>query len=70
MTTLIAGGVVAIICVAAIWLAVWQARRAGAAQQQAADAVQAKQAESTIAQAGNEQRDTADTEKRMDEGTF
>lgn len=70
MNTLIGGGVVLAIAAFAIWLAMRQARSAGAADQAANDMAAGRDAEDAMHEIQAETRDTPETVKRLDRGTF
>ncbi|MBI2718153.1 MAG: hypothetical protein HYX36_05240 [Rhizobiales bacterium] len=69
-TALIGGGVVAFVAALAIWLAVRQAKQAGAASQAATDARLARETEAAIHEVQAETRDTGETVVRLRKGNF
>jgi type VI protein secretion system component VasK len=70
MTGLVAGGVAAAIAAIAIWIALRQARQAGASDQAARDAELARETEAAIHEVQAEDRDNVVTIDRLKKGTF
>jgi type VI protein secretion system component VasK len=70
MTGLVAGGVAAAIAAIAIWIALRQARLAGASDQAASDAELARETEAAMHEVQAENRDNDETIDRLKKGTF
>ncbi len=70
MESLIAGGAGVLVVGFLIWLAFRAAKQQGAAEERAESEAAAREVEQEMGQVVAERRETSETKKRLDDGTF